>query len=209
MTDTNQRTGVVPYLRPPEGTHPPLLSPEYASTVLRAPKDPPLLLPHTLTEVTGPLLGARRLGELDHDLTRQHSGEPLGERIIVHGRVLEGDGRPVPNTLVEVWQANSAGRYLHEGDQHPAADPERALGALGHGMRPVGPREPDREERADGLRRGELQPGRHQRSSSAGVRSRPVSTMSNSYASAHSGTVSARSKRETIAWRARSSRTAL
>jgi len=57
VTDTNQRTDVVPYLRPPEGTHPPLLSPEYASTVLRAPKDPPLMLPHTLTEVTGPLLG--------------------------------------------------------------------------------------------------------------------------------------------------------
>jgi protocatechuate 3,4-dioxygenase beta subunit len=120
VTDTNRRSGVVPYLRPPEGTHPPLLSPDYASTVLRAPKDPPLVLRHTLTEVTGPLLGEGRLGELDHDLTRQHAGEPLGERIIVHGRVLEGDGRPVPNTLVEIWQANSAGRYRHEGDQHPA-----------------------------------------------------------------------------------------
>jgi protocatechuate 3,4-dioxygenase beta subunit len=110
VTETNRRTGVVPYLRRPEGTDPPLLSPDYTSTVLRAPNDPPLTLPHTLTEVTGPLL----------DLTRQHDGEPLGERIIVHGRVLEGDGRPVPNTLVEVWQANSAGRYKHEGDQHPA-----------------------------------------------------------------------------------------
>jgi protocatechuate 3,4-dioxygenase beta subunit len=111
---------VTPYGRPAEGTHPPLLYPDYASTVLRAPKDPLVLLPHTLSEVTGPLLGEDRLGELDHDLTRQHAGEPLGERIIVHGRVLEGDGRPVPNTLVEVWQANSAGRYLHEGDRHPA-----------------------------------------------------------------------------------------
>src|SRR5215211_8926092 len=111
---------VTPFRRPPEGVHPPLLSPDYASTVLRAPKEPLTWMPHTLTEVTGPMLGEGRLGELDHDLTRQHAGEPLGERIIVHGRVLEGDGRPVPNTLVEVWQANSAGRYLHEGDQHPA-----------------------------------------------------------------------------------------
>ena len=123
MTDTNRapaETGIAPYRRFEERTHPPLLSPEYASTVLRAPKEPLVWLPHTLSEVTGPLLGEGRLGELDHDLTRQHDGEPLGERIIVHGRVLEGDGRPVPNTLVEVWQANSAGRYLHEGDQHPA-----------------------------------------------------------------------------------------
>jgi protocatechuate 3,4-dioxygenase, beta subunit len=108
------------FRRPDDGTHPPLLWPDYTSTVLRAPKEPLVWLPHTLTEVTGPMLGAGRLGDLDHDLTRQHDGEPLGERIIVHGRVLEGDGRPVPNTLVEVWQANAAGRYLHDGDQHPA-----------------------------------------------------------------------------------------
>ena len=56
----------------------------------------------------------------DNDLTKQHDGEPLGERIIVHGRVLDEDGRPVPNTLVEIWQANAAGRYIHVVDQHPA-----------------------------------------------------------------------------------------
>jgi protocatechuate 3,4-dioxygenase, beta subunit len=111
---------VVPYARPDERTHPPLLFPDYASTVRRAPSQPPLHLPHTLTEVTGPLLGEGRLGQHDFDLTRQHGGEPLGERIIVHGRVVEADGRPVANTLVEVWQANSAGRYKHEGDRHPA-----------------------------------------------------------------------------------------
>ena len=88
--------------------------------MLRAPHEPLVWLPHTLTEVTGPVLGERRLGELDHDLTRQHDGEPIGERIIVHGRVLDGDGRPVPNTLVEIWQANASGRYRHDGDQHPA-----------------------------------------------------------------------------------------
>ena len=72
------------------------------------------------TRSTGPVFGEDALGELDNDLTRQHDGEPLGERIIVTGRVLDEDGRPIPNTLVEVWQANAAGRYRHEVDQHPA-----------------------------------------------------------------------------------------
>jgi protocatechuate 3,4-dioxygenase, beta subunit len=108
------------YRRDDTEVHPPLLHPDYKSTVPRAPKQPLTLLPHMLTEVTGPLLGEGRVGELDHDLTRQHAGEPIGERIIVHGRVLDGDGRPVRNTLVEVWQTNSAGRYSHPVDQHPA-----------------------------------------------------------------------------------------
>jgi protocatechuate 3,4-dioxygenase, beta subunit len=121
LTDPTQAIpDLAQYRRAPEGTHPPLLSPGYASTVLRAPKDPLIHVPQTLTEITGPLLGEGRLGELDHDPTRQHGDEPLGERIIVHGRVLDGDGRPIRNTLVEVWQANAAGRYQHEGDQHPA-----------------------------------------------------------------------------------------
>ena len=108
------------YRRDSEGAHPPLLYPDYKSTVRRAPSRPLTVLPHTLTEVTGPLLGDGRVGELDHDLTRQHVGEPQGQRIIVHGRVLDGDGRPVPRTLVEVWQTNAAGRYAHDRDQHPA-----------------------------------------------------------------------------------------
>ena len=108
------------YRRPDDDTHPPLDSPEYRSTILRAPKAAPLVLPQSLTELTGPLLGEGRVSPGEADLTRQHAGEPLGERIIVHGRVLEDDGRPVPNTLVEVWQANSAGRYAHDSDRHPA-----------------------------------------------------------------------------------------
>lgn len=100
--------------------HPPYDYPDYRSTRLRAPRRPLTPLPHTRTELTGPVLGDDRLGKLDHDLTRQHDGEPLGQRIIVHGRVLDQDGRPAPHSLVEVWQANSAGRYPHEGDQHPA-----------------------------------------------------------------------------------------
>ncbi|HYH27679.1 MAG TPA: protocatechuate 3,4-dioxygenase subunit beta, partial [Actinomycetota bacterium] len=69
---------------------------------------------------TGPAYGHGRIGKTDADLTRQHGGEPLGERIIITGRVLDGDGRPVRNGLVEVWQANAAGRYTHQRDQHPA-----------------------------------------------------------------------------------------
>jgi protocatechuate 3,4-dioxygenase beta subunit len=102
------------------GTHPPLASAGYRSTALRAPGRPLRVLPQGLTEVTGPLLGDDRVGEDDHDLTRGHDGEPLGERIVVHGRVVEEDGRPVRDTLVEVWQANAAGRYRHAADRHPA-----------------------------------------------------------------------------------------
>jgi protocatechuate 3,4-dioxygenase beta subunit len=110
-----------PASRPPvAGDQPPYLHPAYLATRLRAPDRPLVPLPHTLTEATGPLLGDGRVAELDHDLTRQHDGEPLGERIVVTGRLLDGDGRPVPGTLVEVWQANAAGRYRHEVDQHPA-----------------------------------------------------------------------------------------
>ncbi|MEU4481052.1 protocatechuate 3,4-dioxygenase subunit beta [Micromonospora sp. NPDC023966] len=108
------------YRRDDVEAHPPLLSPGYKSTVLRSPRQPLTYLPQRLTEVTGPLLGEGRLGPLDHDLTRQHYGEPLGQRIIVHGRVLDGDGRPVPQTLVEIWQANAAGRYRHTVDNWPA-----------------------------------------------------------------------------------------
>jgi protocatechuate 3,4-dioxygenase beta subunit len=73
-----------------------------------------------LSELAGPVYGHERVGELDNDLTRQHEGEPLGERIIVTGRVLDRDGRPVRDSLIELWQANAAGRYTHAGDRHPA-----------------------------------------------------------------------------------------
>jgi protocatechuate 3,4-dioxygenase beta subunit len=99
---------------------PPLDYPDYRSTSLRAPARPLVILPHSETETTGPAFGNGRVGELDHDLTRQHDGEPLGERIVVHGRVLDSAGRPVRDSLVEVWQANAAGRYAHAVDRHPA-----------------------------------------------------------------------------------------
>jgi len=100
--------------------HPPYLYPDYKSTRLRAPKEPLVILPEALADITRPAYGRGRIGETDDDLTRQHGGEPLGERIIVTGRVLDGDGRPVRNGLVEVWQANAAGRYTHQNDAHPA-----------------------------------------------------------------------------------------
>src|SRR5690606_30782189 len=103
-------------------THPPYLSPGYKSTVLRAPSQPPVAFkadPDAI-ELTSPVFGHDEVAPLDADLTEQHDGEPIGERITVTGRVLASDGRPVRGTLAEVWQANSAGRYAHAGDQHPA-----------------------------------------------------------------------------------------
>ncbi|HEX3352112.1 MAG TPA: protocatechuate 3,4-dioxygenase subunit beta [Terriglobales bacterium] len=116
----NERSIVTPYRRYQAGTQPNSLCEPYRSSVRRAPSQPLILLPHTLSEVTGPVYGHGEIGETDNDLTRQHAGEPLGERIIVTGRVLDSNGRPVPRALIELWQANSAGRYVHESDQHPA-----------------------------------------------------------------------------------------
>jgi len=117
---TSEQSALPSYRRDPAGTHPPLDSPGYRSTTLRHPRQPLVLLPHRLTEITGPLLGEGRVAEQDNDLTAQHDGEPHGQRIIVHGRLLDGDGRAVPNSLIEIWQANAAGRYRHAADRWPA-----------------------------------------------------------------------------------------
>jgi len=108
------------YPRDGLSAHPPSLSPAYKSTVKRTPNRAPILLPPTLSELTGPIHGQAGVRAEDADLTRQHEGEPQGERIIVTGRLLDEDGRPVPNSLVELWQCNAAGRYRHPIDQHPA-----------------------------------------------------------------------------------------
>jgi protocatechuate 3,4-dioxygenase beta subunit len=102
------------------GVDPPYDHPDYVGTRLRHPKQPLVLLPHTLSERTAPVYGDLAFGELDNDLTRQHAGEPLGERISVTGRLRGSDGRPIPGQLVEIWQANAAGRYHHAVDTHPA-----------------------------------------------------------------------------------------
>jgi protocatechuate 3,4-dioxygenase beta subunit len=111
---------VAGYRRPLKGTQPEYLYAPYASTRKRAPTKPLVLLPHTLSEVTGPLFGQNDVRPQDADLTRQHDGPPLGERIIVGGQVLDENARPVPNALVEIWQCNAAGRYRHENDNHDA-----------------------------------------------------------------------------------------
>jgi protocatechuate 3,4-dioxygenase, beta subunit len=102
------------------GTQPSLLYPPYRSTTRRAPVQPLVPVPEALSELYNPVYKWWRVGENDNDLTQQHAGEPQGQRIIVAGRVLDEDGRPVRDALVEVWQANAAGRYHHSKDDHPA-----------------------------------------------------------------------------------------
>jgi protocatechuate 3,4-dioxygenase, beta subunit len=111
---------VLPYHRPDPKSQPPYLYPPYRISVRRSPRKPLIVLPHTLSEVTGPAFGHGDIGETDNDLTRQHTGEPIGERITVSGKVLDDNGRSVPNALIEIWQCNAAGRYRHKIDQHPA-----------------------------------------------------------------------------------------
>jgi protocatechuate 3,4-dioxygenase beta subunit len=104
-----------------EGYEPPYLHPDYRSTLLRAPRREPVRLPaEWFHRLPGPAYGRIPVQPEDADLTRQHKGEPLGERIIISGRVLDGDGEPIRDTLVEVWQPNAAGRYVDPADDHPA-----------------------------------------------------------------------------------------
>ncbi len=109
-----------PYRKSYFNTQPDYLYPAYRSTVKRAPTQPLVQMPQTLSEITGPLFGARDVADTDYDLTAQHAAEPLGERMIVSGRVLDEGGKPVTNALVELWQANASGRYKHPVDNHDA-----------------------------------------------------------------------------------------
>ena len=113
-------TDIAGYRRPHKGTQPEYLHPAYVSTRKRAPTKPLIVLPHTLSEVTGPLFGLDDVRPEDSDLTLQHAAAPLGERIIVSGRVLDENERPVSNALIEIWQCNAAGRYRHQNDNHDA-----------------------------------------------------------------------------------------
>lgn len=100
---------------------PPYLYPDYRATELRAPRQQLVKLPDEwFHHARGPAFGRIPVKPEDADLTRQHRGEPLGERIILSGRVTDSDGRPVRNTLVEIWQANAAGRYVDPVDDHRA-----------------------------------------------------------------------------------------
>ena len=101
-----------------EDPHPPYDWPAYRSS-----------LPEELHRLEGPVFGEDALGPGDDDLTRQHDGEPVGERIVVHGRVVDEQARPIPGALIEVWQANAAGRYRHDVDRHPAPLDQNFSGA--------------------------------------------------------------------------------
>jgi protocatechuate 3,4-dioxygenase beta subunit len=121
-----------PLLNPRDwAAHPPYIYHGYISSILRGPTQPLVPLKERLNDRRVPVYGAQSLGTLDHDLTRNaaKNREPLGERIIVTGRVLDEGGRPVRNTLVEIWQANAAGRYVHKVDQHDAPLDPNFLGA--------------------------------------------------------------------------------
>lgn len=109
-----------PYAAPAPGGQPPYNHADYKSTIFRAPQRALFKLPQTLSEVTGPRFDTQWFGGENTDMTRWEGGEAQGQRIILAGRVLDEDGRPVPNTLLEIWQCNSAGRYRHERDQHDA-----------------------------------------------------------------------------------------
>jgi protocatechuate 3,4-dioxygenase beta subunit len=115
-------TDVHPFAEPPPGTHPPLDSPEYRSSARRHPTRPPLRLAPGLadpTDLTGPVFGSDAVVPADADLTIGATGEAVGQRIVLTGRLLDGGGRPIPRSLVEIWQANASGRYRHQGDQWP------------------------------------------------------------------------------------------
>jgi protocatechuate 3,4-dioxygenase beta subunit len=102
------------------GAQPRLDYPPYRSSLLRHPTKSLQHADPETVERWAPCFGQQDVGAAEADLTIQHSGEPIGERIIVTGRVLDGDGRPVAHQLVELWQANAGGRYIHRRDQHPA-----------------------------------------------------------------------------------------
>jgi protocatechuate 3,4-dioxygenase beta subunit len=110
----------LPFAPEEAGTQPPALYPDFVATQTRAPKHAPIRIPQTLTETTGPSAWDKLMGPESSDLTTQHKGVPIGERIILMGRVLDGEGRPVRNTVIELLQANAAGRYAHNYDQHDA-----------------------------------------------------------------------------------------
>ena len=102
--------------------HPPALTPDYKTSVARSPRLSMISLENTASEITGPTFGHGDIDPIDNDLIKNHArtGDPIGERIIVHGRVLDENARPVPNTLVEIWQANAGGRYRHKKDSYLA-----------------------------------------------------------------------------------------
>lgn len=110
------------YMPRNRGIHPPAYTPGYKTSTLRSPHKALISLQNSFSEITGPLFGDEPLGPLENDLLKNAAidGDPIGERIIVHGHVRDESGKPVPNTLLEVWQANAGGRYRHVNDRYLA-----------------------------------------------------------------------------------------
>jgi protocatechuate 3,4-dioxygenase beta subunit len=130
MIDSRRPAALAGFRPEPPGSQPPYLHETYRSSRKRAPHESLVPIPQTLSEITGPTREWPRLmGASAADLTAGFKGEPLGERIVVSGRVLDEDGRPVRRTMIEIWQANSAGRYVHENDRHPAPLDPNFIGA--------------------------------------------------------------------------------
>ncbi|MDB2407731.1 protocatechuate 3,4-dioxygenase subunit beta [Jannaschia sp.] len=111
-----------PLIQRDRNRHPPAYARDYKTSLTRAPRNPLLSIEGTASELTGPSFGHGDIDPIDNDLLRNYAttGDPIGERIIVHGRVLDENARPVPNTLVEIWQANAGGRYRHKMDRYLA-----------------------------------------------------------------------------------------
>jgi protocatechuate 3,4-dioxygenase beta subunit len=122
MIETEEKTN---------STQPPHLYPGYKSTILRSPTKPLILAREFIKDLSLPVFGESCIGELDHDLTKNaiKNGQPIGERIKVSGRVMDQNGRPLSNVLIEIWQANSAGRYVHKAEIHDAPLDPNFLGA--------------------------------------------------------------------------------
>ena len=120
-----------PYKPKDKESHSSNYYPPYKSSTTRAPNEDPVIVPQTITETTGPRFDGTVLQEFDNDLTKNgiKTEDPIGERIIVSGRVLDENGSPVPMTMIELWQANSTGRYIDKQDQHGAPLDPNFLGA--------------------------------------------------------------------------------
>jgi protocatechuate 3,4-dioxygenase beta subunit len=120
MTHPNEGFGE--FMQRDRDLHPPALTPDYKTSILRSPRNAMISLQNSLSEITGPVFRSDELGPRDNDLILNYAkdGQPIGERIVVHGYVWDEIGRPVPNALVEVWQANAGGRYRHKKDQYIA-----------------------------------------------------------------------------------------
>lgn len=122
MTRPTPSLAPAEYFQRDRSWHPPAFDPHYKTSVPRSPRNALLSLQQSMSEITGPVFGHDDIDPIDNDLIKNYAktGDPIGERIIVHGRVLDENARPVPNTLVEIWQANAGGRYRHKKDSYLA-----------------------------------------------------------------------------------------